>query len=277
MLNEFAKYWKQNFLFGFERAWKSMGFVGKAMDVIIAMTVGKIYGQDNAILIGIITIVTIFAIYGLYGVIFTLFIVPFQENKKQQEIIDSYPPEKLNIFVGPSPMVGWQIEDNVDIRTTYLRVISMEKKKIIEFHATKLELLQRTGEMKQDNRGIRFGYALDNFRFEWSSGNVFIELIPGDKTELLISKLDPKIGYPVFGEPMSCASDGKRPSIYEVYIQFKGKREGETDFAYYNYRTELFCYPEHNILDFAADAPDIPNDLKLKVFFAKKDKGELYG
>jgi hypothetical protein len=214
--------------------------------------------------------IAVFAILFIIGI----YKVPAEMHYEQQKIIDSFPPDKLNIFVGSSPFKGWLVEDDVDIHTAYLKVISREKKKIVEFHARRIEFLQRTADMKPDIRGAMFGAGLNNVRFEWENGEVFTEMIPGDAADILIGKLDPRIGYPIFGQSETAAPNGARPSIYEVYIQFKGKREGETDFAYYNYRTELYCHPEYNILDFAEYADDIPRDLKPKVLFTNKEQDE---
>jgi hypothetical protein len=200
--------------------------------------------------------------------------VPEEIYNEQREIIDSYLPSQLNIFVGSSPMKGWIREGNKDIRTSYLTVISMEKKKIVEFHADRVEFLQRTADMKADIRGAMFGSALNNVRFEWENGQVFTNLIPGDRDELLITEFDPEMGYPVFAQPKLSAPDCNKPSIYEISIQFKGKREGDNDFAYYDYRTEIYCHPEYKILDFAENSPDIPEELKSKVFFANKKKND---
>ncbi len=188
-------------------------------------------------------------------------------DEKQREIIDNQSPKKLNLTVGASPMKGWHGEKNV--HTVYLTVISHENKKIVEFHAKRLELLQRTANMKPDLRGATFGHAVPNFRFLWEKGAVFTELIPGDRDELLIAELDPELGYPVFGQPKASTSNSDEPSIYEVYLRFKGKFEGEDEFAYYDYRTEIYCHPAYEVLDFA-DAPDIPDELKTKVLFTRQ-------
>jgi hypothetical protein len=186
----------------------------------------------------------------------------------KREIQEIQTPSQLNIFVGRSPMKGWIREDDVDIQTAYLAVISHEKRKIVEFHASRLELLQRTADMKPDIRGATFGSGVNNFRFMWGDGEIFTELIPGEKKELLITEFDSGVGYPVFGQPMLNAPEGKKPSIYEIYIQFIGKLEGENDFSYYNYRTEIYCHPEYQILNFAEKSPDIPEELKSKVLFS---------
>ena len=272
MLTEFAKYWKRNIILGFQRAGKWMGFWGKIVDVIIAMSAGKIYGQDNIILFGIITVVVAFSLYGLSGFIFTLFIVPYQEHKNLQEIVDSYPPGILNIFVGISPMRGWVRDGHNDIQTVYLKIISLEKKKIFEFHASRVIFLQRTADMKPDLRGAEFGTVINNVRFEWDDGKEFSTLLPDSTKEILIAELDIEKGYPTFGKAKLLPPEGKKPSIYEIVIRFKGKLDGEHEFAYYDYRTELYCHPENQTLDFTERARDIPDELKAKVFFADKNQ-----
>jgi len=221
-------------------------------------------------------------LWGAINIFFFLIVLPYirfwvipeEIYNEQREVIDSHIHSELNIFVGPSPMKGWIREGNKDIRTVYLAVISNEKKKIIEFHADRIEFLQRTADMKSDIRGAMFGSGLNNVRFEWENEQIFTSLIPGDRDELLIAEFDPEIEYPVFAQPKLSAPDCKKPSIYEISIQFKGKREGDTDFAYYNYRTEIYCHPEYQILDFAESSPDIPEQLKSKVFFANKGRDD---
>lgn len=204
--------------------------------------------------------------------IWLFFSIPSELYNEQAQIINSRAPKRLDIFVGTSPMKGWLVDGNNDIRTAYLTVINRENKKLVEFHAKRLELLQRTAAMKPNLRGAMFGSGVSNFRFEWDNGDVFTEIIPGDKDELLIAELNVEIGYPVFGESKTPApNDGDVPSIYEVRIRFKGKREGETYFSYYDYLTEIYCHTENEILDFAEMSPDIPLELKEKVLFEKKD------
>lgn len=200
------------------------------------------------------------------------FVLQNEIRNLKKEIQEIQTPSQLDIFVGPSPMKGWIREDNIDIQTAYLAVISLEKRKIVEFHARRLELLQRTSDMKPDIRGATFGSGVTSFRFLWADDKISTELLPGDKKELLISELNPMVGYPVFGQPQSNPPDRKNPSIIEVYVQFIGKLEGENDFAYYNYRTEIYCHPENQILDFAEHSPDIPEELKSKVLFSSNSQ-----
>lgn len=107
--------------------------------------------------------------------------IPAEIYHEQRKIIDNFPPSQLDIFVGPSPIKGWIYENNKDIQTAYLTIISREKKKIVEFHATRLELLQRISDMKPDLRGATFGSGLNNVRFVWENESVFVEVFPGIK------------------------------------------------------------------------------------------------
>jgi len=213
----------------------------------------------------------------LFWLLLMLYRVPAEIDNEQRELINSHMPNQLNVFVGQAFLPGsrWRIDGEKLVHKTCLTVISQEKKKILEFHATRLELLQRTEDMKPEIRGYIFGSVENNFRFCWKNGEVFTEIIPGDRDELLLAELDPVDGYPVFGKSKTSSIHGKKPSIYELYIQFKGRRNGEDDFAYFNYRTEIYCHPENNILDFADDSPDILDNLKSKIFFANISHEEL--
>jgi hypothetical protein len=218
-----------------------------------------------------------FVLLGILLFFWRFYDVPEEIYNEQRKTIDSRIPNQLNIFVGPSPMRGWKMlwkKRERDIRTVYLTVISKETKKIVEFHATRLELLQRTADMEPNLRGATFGPGVNNFRFQWENEDVFTSLIPGDKGELLIAELNLTDGYPVFGQPKSSPLDSDKPSIYEVYIQFRGKLEGETDFGYYNYRTEIYCHPENGILEFVEFVSNIPDELKSKVLFSNRNQEE---
>jgi len=61
-----------------------MGVGGKIVDIIIAVAVGFIIGQENIWVIGLITVLVAFAIFGLLSLFFALFIIPFQESRKQE-------------------------------------------------------------------------------------------------------------------------------------------------------------------------------------------------
>ena len=283
------KYWREVFQRAFTPVWSDVGM--RTLIILLALALFVWFISGIGFLFGLIPysfvadrfteinygIASILGSLSLFAILFlaALWRTPAEMHYNQQKVIESFPPNQLNIFVGLAPGLNfnrWYIKDDVVIHIACLTVISHEKKKIVEFHATRLELLQRTSDMKPDIRGSLFGTVEKNLRFAWKNGEIFTELIPGDQDELVLAELNPKDGYPVFGRSKISSHEGKKPSIYEVYIQLKGKREGEMDFAYYNYRTEIYCHPENNILDFVEDSIDIPDDLKPKIFFANKEQ-----
>jgi len=84
MTETFTNYWKRNLGLGARGAWDWMGVGGKIVDIIIAVAVGFIIGQENIWVIGLITVLVAFAIFGLLSLFFALFIIPFQESRKQE-------------------------------------------------------------------------------------------------------------------------------------------------------------------------------------------------
>ena len=67
-----------------------MGVGGKVVDVIIAITTGLVIGENDILRIGIITVIVALAIYGLVSLFFAVFVVPYQEEVKQERMIKEY-------------------------------------------------------------------------------------------------------------------------------------------------------------------------------------------
>ncbi len=211
----------------------------------------------------------------LYFLYMWIFGIPKEIYYEQIKFIESYNPNRLNIFVGTNG-IKRKISSNeysFGIQTASLIVINQEAKKITEFHATRHELLYRTEKTETGVRGNVFGINIMNFRFEWEDGKTITEILPGETDNLLIATFDPSVGYPVFGEAKVFPHKSDIPSIYEIHIQFVGKLEGETEFRYYDYIEELYFHPQDGILDFAENAinTDMPEKLKPKVLFVKID------
>lgn len=103
MVKRYINYWKHNFIFGAQRAWKWLGVFGLIIDAIIALLTGFALGQKNALLISLITVGIALALYILLTLIFTFLVVPFQEYSKLEKIIKNYkkkgkePPEIYNL------------------------------------------------------------------------------------------------------------------------------------------------------------------------------------
>lgn len=263
-----GNFWKENLLAGFRNAWEWMGVRGFILDILVAATIALILGQNagEAVLVFALVVLGIYALLSLY---FGLFVIPFERYQSQERIIAQRIPEQLDIFVGPSPLWGIINEQGNRVPQALLAVISREKKKIVELHAVRTELLERTALTPADIRGKTFMSGWRTFYFAWQNNEKFIELLPGDTFQLLLGEFDLDVGRPVFGIERFHSPSFRHQAIYEVHVRFKGKLEGDTDFRYFDYQDELLCDPNVPAFEFAKNSAGIPKDLEEKIYLSK--------
>ena len=84
-MREYINYLKQNFILGFQRAWQSLGIVGKIIGLFFSLIATAVYKQEYIILYAIIYIFVALGMLILYGIFYSLFIVPFQEIKRKNK------------------------------------------------------------------------------------------------------------------------------------------------------------------------------------------------
>jgi hypothetical protein len=191
--------------------------------------------------------------------------MPFEIYNEQKSLIDSREPSKLNIFVGPAPLKGWNLER--DILGAYLTVISMEQRKIIELYAEMTELLYRNAETSP-NIAERIGVSVKNFYFEWSNVEATTEIIPGAVDEFLVASIRTGESCPSFGMSLASPNNCEGPAIFYVKIRLKGKLEGDVLFSYYDYEGQILFEPRNDflILEFVTNLESVPEDMRKQLY-----------
>lgn len=264
---KFGKFWWENITEGYKNFSKKIGVIGYIIDIIIAIAISIIVGEDLGESVLILFFATII-VFATIGFLYAIFIQPFDNFKKLLSKAEKNSPNILHISVGPSIYKG-----EVGNQKVCLYVISHEDKKILDFRAKKISLCQRDATTNEDYKGNEFGFANTNFHFAWSNEFDYTEMLPGAQDELEVARIfESTEYYPEFGLPHSKPPNTDKPSIYDVEIRFIGKLEGEISYRLFDYRGEILYMPNsfYSIFEFIENLSDVPEELQNKVFTLPK-------